>query len=169
MCQEGRSLEGIDVKPNRSPAHRLRVLILCTGNSARSQMAEGWIRHLLGDRVDVYSAGTQPSGYVHPLAIKAMEEVGIDISHHRSKSTETFRGMPFDLVITVCDDAAKNCPVWLGRGHRVHIGFPDPAAATGSEEERLAVFRRVRDGIRERVVRYVEATCAKRKQSSGHR
>lgn len=132
-----------------------RVLVLCTGNSARSQMAEGWIRHDLGEDVDVYSAGTQPSGYVHPLAVRAMQEVGIDISHHRSKSVEAFRDMDFDLVITVCDDADRNCPVWLGRGHKVHIGFPDPAAATGSEEERLEVFRQVRDGIRQRVVKYV--------------
>ena len=155
-------METSNVNLNTNPPQRLRVLVLCTGNSARSQMAEGWIRHALGDRVEVYSAGTQPSGYVHPLAVKAMEEVGIDISHHRSKSTEEFRGMHFDLVITVCDDADKNCPVWLGRGHKVHIGFPDPAAAAGSEEERLAVFRQVRDGIRERVVRYVEEESAKR-------
>jgi len=119
-------------------------------------MAEGLIRHYLGDRVEVYSAGTQPSGYVHPLAIKAMQEMGIDISRQRSKSTDEFRGMDFDLVITVCDDADRNCPVWLGRGRKVHIGFPDPAAATGSEAEQLKVFREVRDGIIERVVRYVE-------------
>ncbi len=141
-------------------AHPLRVLVLCTGNSARSQMAEGLIRHFLGDRVEVYSAGTRPAGYVHPLAIKAMQEVGIDISHQRSKSTDEFRGMDFDLVITVCDDAERNCPVWLGRGRRVHIGFPDPAAATGSEEERLRAFRDVRDAIQRRVVSYVEGVLA---------
>lgn len=141
-------------------SHRLRVLVLCTGNSARSQMAEGLIRHFLGDRVEVYSAGTRPSGYVHPLAIKAMQEVGIDISHQRSKSIDDLRGMDFDLVITVCDDAERNCPVWLGRGRRVHIGFPDPAAATGSEEERLRVFREVRDAIQQRVVSYVEGVVA---------
>lgn len=139
---------------------KTRVLVLCTGNSARSQMAEGLIRHYLGDRVEVYSAGTRPSGYVHPLAIEAMREVGIDISHQRSKSVDEFRDMDFDLVITVCDDADRNCPVWLGRGRKVHIGFPDPAAVTGSEEERLAAFRAVRDGIIERVVPYVEGVIA---------
>ena len=152
------------MKGNKNLIHppRLRVLVLCTGNSARSQMAEGLIRHDLGEQVEVYSAGTQPSGYVHPLAIKAMRELGIDISHQRSKSTDEFRGMDFDLVITVCDDADRNCPVWLRRGKKVHIGFPDPAAATGSEEERLQVFREVRDGIRERVVRYVAEKCEQR-------
>ncbi len=143
-----------------TPSH-LRVLVLCTGNSARSQMAEGLIRHFLGDRVEVYSAGTRPSGYVHPLAVEAMRELGIDISHQRSKSTDEFRGVDFDLVITVCDDADRNCPVWLGRGRKVHIGFPDPAAATGSREERLRAFREVRDGIIERVVKYVEEVSQK--------
>jgi len=146
--------------PNHSP--RLRVFVLCTGNSARSQMAEGLIRHFLGDWVDVDSAGTQPSGFVHPLAIEVMREVGIDISHQRSKSTDEFRDVDFDLVVTVCDDADRNCPVWLGRGKKVHIGFPDPATATGSEDERLQVFREVRDGIIKRVVRYVAKVCKQR-------
>ncbi len=145
----------------------MRVLILCTGNSARSQMAEGLLRQVLGDRVEVYSAGTQPAGYVHPLAIEAMQELGIDISHQRSKSVDEFQGQTFDLVITVCDEADRNCPVWLGRGNKMHVGFPDPAAATGSEEERLQVFREVRDGIAERVVRYViEAYSATRPSKS---
>src|SRR6476469_4408227 len=111
---------------------RRKVLFLCTGNSARSQMAEA-----LG-------AGTQPTGTVHPLALAALREIGI--AHvGRSKSADEFRGVPFDLVVTVCDDAAENCPIWLGVGRRVHLGFPDPARATGLDAEVLAVFRQVRD------------------------
>jgi len=128
-----------------------RVLFLCTGNSARSQMAEGLVRHLWGDRWEPFSAGTEPAATVHPLAVRAMAEIGIDISAQQPKSVQAFWGQPFDLVITVCSDAARNCPAWLGKGQVVHVGFPDPAAATGSEEERLAVFRQVRDGLRERL------------------
>ena len=128
------------------------VLFLCTVNSCRSQMAEGLINDFLGDTWKAFSAGTRPSGYVHPLAVKAMAELGIDISDHRSKCADEFRDVPLDRVITVCDHAAKNCPVWIGRGRVVHIGFPDPAEAEGSEEERLAVFRRIRDGIRRRIL-----------------
>ncbi len=133
----------------------LKVLVLCTGNSARSQMAEALINHFLGDRWQAFSAGTQPSGYVHPLALKALDEIGI---HHQgvSKPVDTFRGQDFDVVITVCDDAAENCPVWLGKGKRVHIGFPDPAKAEGSAEETLAVFRQVRDDIRARILAYID-------------
>ena len=133
-----------------------RVLFLCTGNSARSQMAEGLVNHFLADTWEAVSAGTKPSGYVHPLAFRAMAELGIDISAARSKSTDEFCDADLDVVITVCADAAKNCPVWLGEGRVKHIGFPDPAAATGSEAERLAVFRQVRDGIRGRVFEYLE-------------
>lgn len=133
-----------------------RVLILCTGNSCRSQMAEGLINHFLGDSWQAYSAGTAPSGYVHPLAVKAMAELDIDISAGRSKYTDEFRGVAFDQVITVCDDAAENCPVWLGGGKRTHIGFYDPAKATGSEEEQIAAFRQVRDEIREQVLEYLQ-------------
>jgi arsenate reductase len=132
-----------------------RVLFLCTGNSARSQMAEGLVNHFLADRWEAHSAGTEPSGYVHPLAVRAMAELGIDIDGQRSKSTDEFRDATFDMVITVCDDAAQNCPIWLGQGRRMHIGFPDPAAATGSEEEQLEVFRQVRDGLRQRVFDYL--------------
>lgn len=133
-----------------------RVLFLCTGNSARSQMAEGLVNHLLGDRWAAFSAGTEPAGSVHPLAVRAMAELGIDISHQRSKSVKEFLGQDFDVVITVCDQAAQNCPVWLGRGRKKHMGFPDPAATAGSEEERLEVFRRVRDGLRQQVLPYLE-------------
>ncbi len=136
--------------------HKRRVLFLCTGNSARSQMAEGLVNHFLGDRWEAYSAGTKPAGYVHPLAVRAMAELGVEIGGQRSKSVDEFRDASFDLVITVCDDADRNCPVWLGRGRRVHIGFPDPAVATGSEAQRLAVFREVRDGLRRRILSYLE-------------
>jgi arsenate reductase len=133
-----------------------RVLFLCTGNSARSQMAEGLVNHFLGDRWEAVSAGTAPSGTIHPLAVQAMADLGIDISAQRSKSTDEFRDVDFDTVITVCDHAAQNCPVWLGEGRRKHLGFPDPAAATGSEKEQLAVFRRVRDGLKQQAFAYLE-------------
>ena len=127
---------------------RRKVLFLCTGNSCRSQMAEGLVNHYLSEEWRAYSAGTDPAGYVHPLAVRVMSELDIDISRQRSKSTDEFRERKLDSVVTVCDDAAQNCPVWLGSGRKVHIGFEDPARATGSDEERLAVFRRVRDEIR---------------------
>jgi arsenate reductase len=135
-----------------------RVLFLCTGNSARSQMAEGLVNHFLVDTWEAFSAGTKPSGYVHPLAVQVMAELGIDLSTHRSKSTDEFRNAVFDRVITVCGHAARNCPAWLGQGVVKHIGFPDPAAAKGSEGERLAVFRQVRDGLREEVFAYLQSS-----------
>jgi arsenate reductase len=137
-----------------------RVLFLCTGNSCRSQMAEGLVNHFLGDEWLAYSAGTAPAGYVHPLAVRAMADLGIDISFQRSKSADGFRNADLDLVITVCDDAAENCPIWLGKGRTIHIGFQDPAQATGTEEERLAVFRQVRDEIRQQVLSYLKRTTA---------
>ncbi len=122
------------------------VLFLCTGNSARSQMAEAIVNHRLGGRWQAVSAGTRPAGYVHPMALRVLAEIGI--AHEgRSKPADEFRGRPFDLVVTVCDDAAEDCPVWLGPGKRVHLGFRDPARATGTEEDKLAVFRTVRDEI----------------------
>ena len=133
-----------------------RVLFLCTGNSARSQMAEGLVNHFLGHRWEAYSAGTAPAGYVHPLAIRAMAELVIDISHQRSKSVDELRDAEFDSVITVCDQAARNCPLWLGPGRVKHMGFPDPAAAIGSEAERLTVFRQLRDSLRQEVLPYLE-------------
>jgi len=126
---------------------RKRVLILCTGNSARSQMAEGLLRHDAGDRFEVESAGTKPS-IVRPEAIAAMRELGIDISGHRSKSVEEFDGQQFDYVITVCDSARESCPAFFGRAKKLHRDFDDPAALDGSEAERLALFRRVRDQLR---------------------
>jgi len=127
-----------------------KVLFLCTGNSCRSQMAEAIVNARLGDVWEAYSAGTQPAGYVHPLALRALTEIGITHSG-RSKHADEYRGVPFDLVVTVCDDAAENCPVWLGQGKRVHLGFPDPAKATGTEDEVMAVFRQVRDDIAQQV------------------
>ena len=125
-----------------------RVLILCTGNSARSQMAEGLLRHDAGERFDVESAGTKP-GMVRPEAIAVMKELGIDISGHRSKHVDEFKGQAFDYVLTVCDNAKESCPVFSSDSKRLHMGFEDPAALQGTEEERLALFRRVRDQIRD--------------------
>ena len=127
-----------------------RVLILCTANSARSQMAEGLLRTLAGDRYDVASAGTRASS-VNPFAIQAMQQRGIDIGGHRSKHLQEFIAQPFDYVITVCDNAAENCPVFPGPAKRIHWGFPDPAAAEGSDAERLAAFVTVRDAIEARL------------------
>lgn len=125
-----------------------RVLILCTGNSARSQMAEGLLPHDAGDRFDVASAGTKP-GSVRPEAIAVMKEIGIDISGHLSKSADEFAGQRFDHVLAVCDNAKETCPVFPGHPNCIHRNFEDPAAAAGSEEARLTLFRRVRDQIRD--------------------
>jgi arsenate reductase len=121
-----------------------RVLILCTGNSARSQMAEGLLRQMAGDHLDVFSAGTKPAG-LNPNAVKAMSEIGIDISGHRSKSVDDFAGQQFDYVITVCDNAKESCPIFPGGGARIHHSFEDPAAAP--EDRQFELFRRVRDQI----------------------
>jgi arsenate reductase len=129
-------------------AEKKTVLILCTGNSARSQMAEGLLRHDAGDRFEVESAGTKPS-QVRPEAIAVMKELGIDISGHRSKSVDEFGLRKFDYVLTVCDNAKESCPIFPGHANRLHRNFEDPAAAGGSENERLAVFRRVRDQLRD--------------------
>lgn len=128
----------------------MRVLVLCTGNSARSQMAEGLLRSLSKGAVEAHSAGTHPSR-VNPLAIEALEEVGIDISGHRSKSVEEFAGQPFDVVITVCDNAKESCPIFPGAPERLHWSYEDPAAVEGSKEERLRAFRMVRDDLTERL------------------
>jgi len=127
-----------------------RVLVLCTHNSARSQMAEGLLRALASDRFDVASAGTEATR-VHPLAIRVMAELGIDLRGHRSKTVDRLLAEPWDYVITVCDGANERCPVFPGRTTRLHWSFEDPSAATGSEDERLAVFRRVRDAIAARL------------------
>ena len=124
-----------------------KVLILCTGNSARSQMAEGLLRHDFGQRFEVSSAGTKPS-HVRPEAIGVMRELDIDLSGHRSKHVSEFEGQPFDYVITVCDNAKESCPVFPASVKRIHWSFEDPAAVEGTESERLAAFRRIRDQIR---------------------
>jgi arsenate reductase len=129
-------------------ADKKRVLILCTGNSARSQMAEGLLRHEAGNRFEVASAGTKP-GSVRPEAIAVMNEIGIDISDHRSKSVDEFADQTFDCVLTVCDNAKETCPIFPGHANRFHQNFEDPATVEGPEEARLAVFRRVRDQIRD--------------------
>jgi len=125
----------------------MKILILCTGNSCRSQMAEGFLRSLHPEW-KIFSAGTKPEKEVNPLAVKVMEEAGIDISHHQPKNIQQFIGYDFDYVITVCDNARESCPVFTGKvKHRLHIGFEDPADARGNEEERLEVYRRVRNEI----------------------
>lgn len=131
---------------------RRHVLLICTGNAARSQMAEGFVRHFLSDRWEASSAGTRPAGYVHPLAIRVMREVGIDIAAQRSKSVDEFKTAEIDLVITVCDSAAEECPVWIGNGPTVHMGFPDPGKVTGSPQQQLQAFREIRDDIRSKLI-----------------
>jgi len=124
------------------------VLILCTGNSCRSHLAEGILRAAAGDTLNVQSAGSKPAGYVHPLAIQVMKEIGIDISAHRSKHMNDFLQQAVETVITVCGNADQACPLFSGQVNRYHWGFDDPAHATGTDEEKLAVFRRVRDEIK---------------------
>jgi len=137
-------------------AAKKRVLILCTGNSCRSQMAEGWINAELGETWQARSAGTRPADRVHPLAVKAMAEVGVDLSEARPEAVDAYLNEPWDLVITVCDSARETCPVFPRPVEQLHISFADPADAEGSDEERMAVFRMVRDAIRERLVSEVK-------------
>lgn len=138
-----------------------RILVLCTGNSARSQMGEGMLKSL-DARLDVQSAGTEPAARVNPFAIRAMKEIGVDISGETPKSVQEFVTQGFDYVITVCDDAGHNCPNFHGKvGKRVHIGFPDPAEAIGTDEEKMAVFRNVRDDIRTKFTEFYQGTIRK--------
>ena len=130
-----------------------KVLFLCTSNSARSQMAEGLLKHLAGDRFEVFSAGVKPT-QVNPFAIKVMVELGINISNHMSKSVEEFLGQEFDYIITVCDNAKESCPVFPGKYQKVHWSLKDPAEARGKEEEKLKVFRKIRDQIKENILKY---------------
>lgn len=138
-------------------SEKRRVLFLCTGNSVRSQMAEGLVNHFLGDRWQAFSAGTRPAARVHPLAVQALAELGIDISAAQPKPLAALAGARFDLVITVCADAAEDCPYWPGGGAVVHMGFVDPSLAPGGPEEQLAAFRHVRDRIRARVLPFLES------------
>ena len=128
-----------------------KVLFLCTGNSCRSQMAEAIVNARIGDRWQAVSAGTKPAGYVHPKALTALSEIGIQ-HEGRSKFAEEFRAAEFDLVVTVCDSAAEECPVWIGKGKRTHQSFPDPAKAQGTDEEIMNVFRSVRDDIEKELI-----------------
>lgn len=136
-----------------------RVLILCTGNSARSQMAEALINARRGDTWQAVSAGTQPADRVNPYALRALDELGIHTTGSRPKHVNEFSGEAFDLVITVCDDAAENCPFWPGQGQRTHIGFRDPAKATGTDDEIIGVFRQVRDEIALRVLDFLDSAA----------
>jgi arsenate reductase (thioredoxin) len=138
-----------------------RVLFICTKNSARSQMAEGLVNHDLAGCFQGFSAGTDPSS-VHPVAIKVMREIGIDISGHRSKSMDEFSGERFDYVITLCDQANESCPVFFGGTKRLHMGFPDPAATEGGEEEKRSVFRKVRDQIRQDLEKFLREEGSER-------
>ena len=127
-----------------------KVLFLCRGNSCRSQMAEAIVNARLGETWTAVSAGTRPAGYVHPLALQVLAEVGIE-HHGRSKPMDEWMGQPFDLVVTVCEEAEQDCPVWLGQGQRLHLSFPDPAKASGSQAEVLAAFRAVRDDMVQKI------------------
>lgn len=127
-----------------------KVLFLCTGNSCRSQMAEAIVNARLGAHWQAFSAGTRPAGVVHPLALQVLAEIGIQHTG-RSKHADEFQGADFDLVITVCDSAAEDCPLWLGKGRRIHCGFPDPAAVVGDEQVVLSAFRALRDSLEQRL------------------
>jgi arsenate reductase len=141
------------------------ILILCTGNSCRSHLAEGILQKALGEEYDVRSAGSKPAGYVHPLAVKVMQEIDIDISAHRSKHLEEFLKERVETVITVCGNADQACPLFPGQANRYHWGFDDPAHATGKEEDKMTVFRRVRDEIR----KVFEAYAAGRRDEARRR
>jgi len=134
-----------------------RVLVLCTGNSCRSQMAAGWINHLFGTQWEARSAGTAPAARVHPLAVRAMAEGGVDISGGKPEHVNVYLDQTWDLVVTVCDSAKETCPAFPRPVPKIHVSFFDPAAAEGTDEEKMAVFRRVRDGIRDRLLPLVAA------------
>jgi arsenate reductase (thioredoxin) len=135
--------------------NKQRVLFLCTHNSARSQIAEGFLRALAAERFEIASAGTEAT-HVHPLAVKAMAEVGVDLSGHTSKTLDRLLDQPWDYVITVCDSANEKCPIFPKRTNRLHWSFQDPSQATGTEEDRLGVFRRVRDQIKGRLTDWLD-------------
>jgi arsenate reductase len=140
-------------------AMKSKVLFLCTGNSARSQMAEGYLRRVAADRFEPLSAGIEPKG-LNPLAVEAMQEIGVDIAHHKSKDVRDLLGMHISYVVTVCDNAREHCPIFPGTYKFLHWSFDDPAAAQGTREEKLAVFRRVRDEITQRIEKELVAPLA---------
>jgi arsenate reductase (thioredoxin) len=148
-------------------ANKPMVLILCTGNSCRSHLAEGVLRAAAGDVLEVQSAGSNPAGYVHPLAVKVMQEIGVDIGGHRSKHMNEFLTKEVETVITVCGNADQACPMFPGQANRHHWGFDDPAHAVGTEEEKLKVFRRVRDEIRSVFQAYAAGRADESKRRSG--
>jgi len=150
------------------PATKPTVLILCSGNSCRSHLAEGILRAAVGDILDVQSAGSKPAGYVHPLAIRVMQEIGIDISAHRSKSWSEFSQAPVETVISVCGTLDQGCPIFPGQVNRHHWPFDDPAHATGTDEEKLAVFRRVRNEIRRAFTAYADGRRDALKARASH-
>ena len=152
--------------PREGKSGKPRVLFVCTHNSARSQMAEGFLRHLDGNAVEAASAGTEP-GALHPLAVEVMSEAGVDISGQRAKSVDDFVQQRFDYVITVCDDAREACPFFPGAARRLHWSLPDPSAASGNREERLSVFRAVRDGIKARVMEIVSGQADSQQPKAG--
>ena len=143
-----------------------RVLFVCTHNSARSQMAEGLLRHYSGEHFEAFSAGTEP-GSLHPLAVRAMAELGIDISGHSSKPVDQFLDQSFDFVVTVCDQARESCPVFPGAASQLHWSFEDPSQVEGSESEQLEVFRRVRDEIAARIRRFVSQQASEKSGGRG--
>jgi len=134
-----------------------RVLFLCTGNSCRSQIAEALVNTRMGDRWQAFSAGTRPAGFVHPLALRVLAEIGIAATESRSKGLQEVQGIGFDLVVTVCDQAADECPVWPGKAKKVHLGFPDPAKASGSDSDVLGAFRSVRDSMEQQIPSLLKA------------
>ena len=136
---------------------KMRIIVICTGNSCRSQMAEAWVNFLAPSRIGALSAGTNPTGYVHPKAIDVMNEVGIDMGEFKSKSVSQFIDREFDYVITVCDDAAEHCPTFPGSGKRIHWPFEDPASFVGSEDEVKDTFRKTRNDIRTKVDEFLRA------------
>ena len=136
-----------------------RVLFLCTGNSCRSQMAEAIVNARLANEWRAFSAGTRPTGFVHPKALAALAEIGIQ-HQGRSKLVDEFRGEDFDLVVTVCDSAAEECPVWIGKGKRMHHSYPDPAKAQGTDEEIMNAFRTVRDTMEKEMAALLKASLA---------
>jgi arsenate reductase len=141
---------------NQSDGGKIRVLILCTGNSCRSQMAQGFLQSF-DNKLDVYSAGTKPAARINEKAVAVMKEAGIDISNHKPEPVEKYLGEKWDYVITVCDEANETCPVFIGKvTHRIHIGFEDPSKVTGTDEFIWSEFRRVRDDIRKRLMRFYE-------------
>ena len=143
----------------------MRILFICTGNSARSQMAEGLFRQLGGGKFEIHSAGTHPAGMVHPLAIDAMNERGIDIRGQHSKSMDRYEGQPFDYVITVCDDAYQECPFFPGAKQQLHWSTPDPSFAPGTPENRLEAFRKTAASLESRISQFLESMNNKKAAS----